>query len=94
VELSSKSTRIFTVSELKYLPNECVNYIIQLSNKGLLDPLAREMVIERSIALAKNSDSIDLEKIRWVVMMILFNLPDQEHTFALLEDNAGDLTIH
>lgn len=94
VAVGAKSVRIFSSSELKLLPKECVNYIIQLSNKGILDPLAREMIIERSIALAKGNEQLDLDKIRWVTMMILFNLPDQEHLFAMLEDNAGELTIH
>lgn len=92
--VSAKSIRIFSTSELRLLPKECVDYIIQLSNKGILDPLAREMVIERSIALAKSNEQLDLEKVRWVAMMILFNLPDQEHLFAMLEDNAGEVTIH
>jgi Smg protein len=44
----------------------------------------RELVIERLMAL--DGDEIDLEKLKWVVLMVLFSQPGQETAFSRMED--------
>jgi Smg protein len=44
----------------------------------------REIVIERIMALEE--DDIDLEQVKWVVLMVLFNMPGQEGPYAWMED--------
>jgi len=41
-------------------------------------------VIDRLMAL--EGDDIDLEKLKWVVLMVLFSQPGQENAFARMED--------
>ena len=50
----------------------------------MLSPTTRELVIDRVMAL--DGDEVDLEQLKWVVLMVLFNQPDQEAAFTWLED--------
>jgi len=43
-----------------------------------------ELVIDRLLAL--DTDDIDTEQIKWVVMMVLFSQPGQEQSYARMED--------
>ena len=49
-----------------------------------LNATTRELVIDRVMAL--DGDDVDLEQLKWVVLMVLFNQPDQEAAFTWLED--------
>jgi Smg protein len=42
------------------------------------------MVIDRVMAL--DADDIDLEQLKWVVLMVLFNQPGREGAYAWMED--------
>ena len=44
----------------------------------------RELVIDRLLAL--DSDEVDIEQIKWVVMMVLFSQPGHEQAYAQMED--------
>ena len=57
---------------------------MHLENVGILSPEQRELVIDRLMAL--EGDDIDLEKLKWVVLMVLFSQPGQETAFARMED--------
>ena len=59
-----------------------------LSNCGVLDAQRRELVLDRLMAL--EAEEIDLEDIKWVVLMVLFNQPGQEANFAWMEDLMFD----
>ena len=58
--------------------------LLQLEQRGVLDPYTRELVIDRVMAL--DADEIDLEQLRWIILMVLFNQPGQEHAYNALED--------
>ncbi|MHB8416035.1 MAG: DUF494 family protein, partial [Acidiferrobacteraceae bacterium] len=51
---------------------------------GVLDPVTRELVLERVMAL--EAEEIDLEQMKWVILMVLFNRPGQEQAYAWVED--------
>jgi len=57
---------------------------VHLENVGILSPTQRELVIDRLMAL--EGDEIDLEKLKWVVLMVLFSQPGQETAFSQMED--------
>jgi Smg protein len=57
---------------------------VHLENVGILSPEQRELVIDRLMAL--EGDDIDLEKLKWVVLMVLFSQPGQETAFSRMED--------
>ncbi|MGD9390183.1 MAG: DUF494 family protein, partial [Thioalkalispiraceae bacterium] len=55
-----------------------------LEQTGVLDHNTRELVIDRVMAL--EADEIDMEQLKWVVLMVLFNQPGREAAFAWMED--------
>jgi Smg protein len=36
--------------------------------------------------MALDADDIDIEKVKWVVLMVLFSQPGQEQAYARMED--------
>jgi Smg protein len=88
------SIRVFTEKEMEKLDLECRGFLMFLENVGVLDYSARELVIDRVMAL--DSDDVDMEQLKWVVLMVLFNQPGREEAFAWMEDlvfdeNTGNL---
>ena len=78
------STRHFSQSESVKINMICRGQLLRLEQSGVLDPDAREIVIDRIMAL--ESEEIDTEQLKWVVLMVLFNQPGQEQAYDLLED--------
>lgn len=76
--------RVFNRSERERLDTSCRGYLLHLEQVGILPPAQRELVIDRLLAL--DSDDIDIEQIKWVVMMVLFSQPDQQQAYAQMED--------
>jgi Smg protein len=87
---SSRSIRIFTDQEAEKLGIECRGFLLFLEQVGVLDQGNRELVIDRVMAL--ETEEIDLEQLKWVVLMVLFNQPGQEAAFAWVEDLVYDET--
>ena len=56
--------------------------------QGILSPLQREIVIDRLLAL--DTDEVDIERLKWVVLMVLSSQPGQEQAFARMEDLVFD----
>ncbi len=87
-------TRIYADIELERLDASCRGYILYLEQIGILSPEQRELVIDRLLAL--ESADIDVEQVKWVVLMVLFSQPGQEQAYARMEDlvfddNAGSV---
>ncbi len=80
----TESTRIFTPAELARLDRECLGYILYLEQIGILTGQQRELVLDRLMALGV--EDIDVEQVKWVVLMVLFSQPGQETAFARMED--------
>jgi Smg protein len=59
-----------------------------LEQSGVLDGPARELVVERALAL--ESEELDVDQLKWIVLMVLFNQPGHEGAFAWLEDFVMD----
>ncbi|MGX5175555.1 DUF494 domain-containing protein [Aliikangiella sp. IMCC44653] len=79
------STRIYHPYEQLYLSIPCRGFLYFLENVGVLDPHSREAVVDRVLAL--NSDTpIDLDQLKWVVMMVLFNIPGKQEAAVWLEN--------
>ena len=75
---------MFNASEEKRLDIECRGFLIFLEQMGVLDDASRELVIDRIMAL--ESPDIDLEQVKWVVLMVLFNQPGLEEAFSWMEN--------
>ncbi|MAF82621.1 MAG: DUF494 domain-containing protein [Gammaproteobacteria bacterium] len=81
---AERSVRLFNPYELSRLDAECRGYILYLEQIGILSPVQRELVIDRLVALG--AGDIDVEQVKWVVLMVLFSQPGQEKAFARMED--------
>ncbi len=79
-----QAVRVFSGPELERLDVESRGFILYLCQHGILDPTHREIVIERAMAL--DDEEVALEQVKWVILMVLFNLPGQEATYAWMED--------
>ena len=78
-----QSTRIFTEQETARLDNQCRGFLIYLDNLGVLDFATRELVIDRVMEL--ETANFDLDDLKWVVLMVLFNLPGHEAAYDQME---------
>ncbi|MCC8362940.1 DUF494 family protein [Lysobacter sp. A6] len=76
-------TRVFHGPELEKLDVECRGFLLFLEQHGVLDPGQRELVLDRAIAL--DQDELDLDDLKWVVLMVLFNQPGSEAAYAWME---------
>ena len=90
---TAHGTRIFNAFEHERLDAGCRGYITYLEQIGILSPPQREILIDRLLAL--ETTDIDVEQIKWVVLMVLFSQPGQELAYARMEDlvfeEASDL---
>ena len=88
-------TRIFNEFEHDRLDSACRGYITYLEQIGILSPPQRELLVDRLLAL--ETRDIDVEQIKWVVLMVLFSQPGQELAYARMEDlvfEEGSGSIH
>ncbi|HEY8521487.1 MAG TPA: DUF494 domain-containing protein [Gammaproteobacteria bacterium] len=76
--------RVFDSFEQERLDARARGYLLYLEQLGILPPAHRELVIDRLLAL--DTDEVDIDQIKWVVMMVLFSQPDQKEAFARMED--------
>jgi Smg protein len=80
----SPAIRIYDRMELDRLDAAARGYLLHLEQVGILAPAQRELAIDRLLAL--DTDEIDIEQIKWVVMMVLFSQPGYEQAYAQMED--------
>jgi Smg protein len=90
-----RAIRIYSTTELVRLPADCRGLLMTLEQIGILAPQQREIVIERLLAL--DAEEFDLEKVKWVVLMVLSSQPGQEQACARMEDlvfDAPESSLH
>lgn len=88
----TKAFRVYTDFEKQRLSVDCQGFILFMEQMGVLDPQTREMVIDRAIAL--EAPDVEIEQLKWVVMMVLYNMPDKESEYTWLENLDADIQIH
>ncbi len=81
---TAHGTRIYNEYEHCRLDTFCRGYITYLEQIAILSPTQREILVDRLLAL--ESADIDVEQIKWVVLMVLFSQPGQELAYARMED--------
>ncbi len=86
----SSAFRIFSTQEKESLDLECRDFLMFLEHNQILTPDSREIVIDRAMAL--KNENITLEKLKWLVLMILLSQPDDETAFSRMEDIVYNLT--
>ncbi|MBP7547076.1 MAG: DUF494 domain-containing protein [Corallincola sp.] len=78
------STRFFTADEMARLDVECRGFLLFLEQIKVLDSHTREMVIDRVMEL--EIEEFSLDDLKWVVLMVLFNVPGREGAYSQMED--------
>jgi len=76
--------RVYTAEEELRLDVECRGFLMFLEQINVLDLSTREMVIDRVMEIDVND--FCLEDLKWVVLMVLFNVPGKENAYAQMED--------
>ncbi|HEB57368.1 MAG TPA: DUF494 domain-containing protein [Gammaproteobacteria bacterium] len=82
--VNTSSLRVYTLDEVEKIDLDARGFLMFLEQAGVLDHHTREMVIDRVMAL--DEDEIDIEQLKWVTLMVLFNQPGREAAFAWMED--------
>ncbi len=83
-QATARAVRIFNSQEVLRLDTDVRGYLLYLENVGILSTAQREVVIDRLMAL--EADEIDIDQVKWVVLMVLFSQPGQESAYAQMED--------
>ena len=77
------SFRIYSAPEMEKLGVECRGFLLFLEQIGVLSCETREIVIERLMEL--DNSEIELDDLKWVVLMVLFNVPGHENACQQME---------
>jgi Smg protein len=78
-----RSFRAYAPRELSKLDAQCRGFLLTLEQSGILSADTRELVLER--ALAASGDSLSLEQLKLIVLMVLWN--QQTPTSQLLAED-------
>jgi Smg protein len=89
---SDGSFRVYGPEELSRLDVRCRGLLTSLEQAGILSGSQRELVIDRLLAL--DTDELDLDHVKWVVLMVLSSQPGQEVAYARMEDLVFDVSAH
>ncbi len=89
------SVRIYTPQEMARLDTEARGFLMLLEQMKVLTPETREMVIDRVMEL--ETPEFELEDLKWVVLMVLFNVPGHESAYNQMEElfyEVGEGFVH
>jgi Smg protein len=83
--------RVYTAREMARLPADCRGLLLSLELAEILSPAQREIVIDRLLAL--EGEDLNIEQVRWVVLMVLSSQPGQEQACARMETLVFDTDL-
>jgi Smg protein len=86
------SFRVYSPEELARLDMRCRGLLSSLEEQGILSAGQREIVIDRLLAL--DAEDLDLDHVKWVVLMVLSSQPGQELAYERMEDLVFDGSLH
>lgn len=84
ISFTPHAMRHYSPEESERLGIEGRGFLLYLEQLCILDPMTREVVVDRVMAL--DSREVDLGGIKWVVLIALFNQPDKKSALSLLQD--------
>ena len=82
------SHRIYSSIEQQRLSSDCQGYLYYLEQAKLLNTHTREVVIDCAMSL--EIDTLPLEELQWLILMILFNDPQSSDEFFQFESMLLD----
>ncbi|VFP84593.1 Protein Smg [Candidatus Erwinia haradaeae] len=83
------SIRIYTLEENQRLDVNCRSFLWFLERAQILNTQTREMVIERIMAL--DTLAFNVVDLKWIVLMVLFNVPGCENAYQKMEELLFDV---
>ncbi|WP_448550129.1 DUF494 family protein [Thalassotalea fusca] len=86
--VGNSSFRIYTQDEMQLMDIECRGFLMFLEHVNVLDFTTRELVIDRVMEL--DTKTFTIEDLKWVVLMVLFNVPGKENAYSQMEDLIFD----
>jgi Smg protein len=94
LEQSPISMRVYSVAEQNRLGSECLGFISFLESAGVLPAPMREIVVDR--AMASNANSLCLEDLKIIVLMVYWSFGEEPDALVLDElcDDATDRIAH
>jgi Smg protein len=79
-----RAFRLYSAEESERLDAGCQGLLLSLERGGILSPTQREIVIDRLLAL--DAEELNLEQVKWVVLMVLSCQPGEEAACERMED--------
>lgn len=76
--------RVYTDEEKVMLDLECRGFLMFLEQVNVLNFKTRELVIDRVMEL--DTEYFALDDLKWVILMVLFNVPGEENAYSQMED--------
>ena len=91
---SPTSMRVYSVGEQYRLGSECLGFISFLESSGVLPAHMREIVVDR--AMASGTDTLSLEDLKTIVLMVYWSFGEEPDALMLDElcDDASDRVAH
>ena len=92
---SSTAIRCFNHEEQARLSVAARGFLQFLEQAKVIDPLVRELIIDRAMAIGQGE--INIKQMQWVVLMVLYNQPEQKAALAWVESHLIDsenTTLH
>jgi Smg protein len=92
---SAKAQRVFAQHELRKLDSSCRGFLLSLEKMGVVDPVTREVIIERAMAL--ESEELTLTQFKRIAGLVMLNTTENEAMLAFIEDLLFDeysVTMH
>ena len=93
----SFGTRVYVVQELEALGTAAVGFIQFLESAKVINPIQREIVVERALAVCEGH--ISLDRLKVIVLMVLWSQGQEPDGLMfdelfLDEDEAGPRLLH
>lgn len=86
----SKSTRIYADLEQEKIDAESRGFLAFLETSNILNPVQREWVIDRILALSERD--VGLEQVKWIVLIVLWSQGAAEDYLFIEDLLFGDNT--
>lgn len=83
VAVNLSTFRVLAAEEQVKIDPDCWAYLLFLESLNILDAANREIVIDRLMGL--EAESINVNKVKWVTLMVLFNQPNTDTALRAME---------
>jgi len=87
---NTQAVRVYSDLEKILLAPECISFLMHLEQSQVITAVSREIILDRVIAL---DVELELEQLKWVVMIVLYSQPGEETAYAWMENLVFDKNL-